>query len=348
MTLEPMFPIALIALVSVAAVALGVIVMMRSQGGARRDWALRIAMILLMALIALRPGIGSAGGSGAAASAGLEVYFVVDTTSSMAAEDWTDDDGQPLLDTDGTPMTRLDAARDDIAAISDSLVGAQFSLVTFDSVPVQRVPLTSDATALVSAAEVMTQEVTFYSRGSSIDAPLAFMTEVLTEAQDAHPNRQRVIFYLGDGEQTKDGAPSSFAPLAGLTGGGAVLGYGTEDGGLMRAFDGFSRDDIPGSPAYILDPSTGLPAESVIDEDNLAAVASQLGVRYLQRTPDEGIDRAVAGIDVGSVTVRPGGGGGRVEFYWLFALPIAAIALREVVLIGASLLEARRRGGGGL
>ena len=273
---------------------------------------------------------------------------MVDTTSSMAAEDWSNPDGPTLTDDDGTPMTRLDAARDDIAAISDALVGAQFSLVTFDSVSVQRVPLTSDATALVSAAEVMTQEVTFYSRGSGIDAPLAFMTTLLGDAQEAHPNRQRVIFYLGDGEQTKEGAPLSFAPLASLTGGGAVLGYGTDDGGLMRAFDGFSRDDIPGSPTYILDPATGTPAESSIDEDNLAAVASQLGVRYLHRSPDEGINRAVAGIEVGAVTVRPGGGGGRVEFYWLFALPIAAIALREVVLIGASLLASRRRGGGAL
>ena len=88
-------------------------------------WLGRLAMIALLVVIASRPTIPT-DGQGPKASGGLEVYVVVDTTSSMAAEDWAD--GRP----------RLDGVKADLEALVDGLEGAQFSLVTFDAVAVQR------------------------------------------------------------------------------------------------------------------------------------------------------------------------------------------------------------------
>ncbi len=347
MTLDPIAPLWLVASVSIGVVSIAAVKLVRSPARLRLRWALRIGMILLVAVIALRPVIPPSG-IGPVATGGLEVYFVVDTTSSMAAEDF----GAPSNggaaqgeSPDGTPATRLDGVRDDVDSITAALVGAQFSLTTFDSASVQRVPLTSDATALVSAASALSPEVTFFSRGSSIDEPLAFMTDLLADAQKAHPERSRVLFYLGDGEQTRATAPVSFTPLAPYLGGGAVLGYGTADGGIMRVFDGYGADDDPQDPSYILDPDTGENALSLEDEAALRAIAAQLGVGFVQRAAGDDVDAVVSGIEVGDVSVSSAPTEGPMEFYWMASIPLGLLALFELVRIAWTIAATRRPSG---
>jgi len=336
MTMTPVLPPWLIAS---AAAALGGVAVWRlvraGAGGERAAWVMRICMVALLVVIALRPGIpGEA--TGPVATGGLEVYFVVDTTSSMSAEDVGGTAAGEL------PATRLDGVREDIRSIADALPGAQFSLTTFDATTVQRVPLTTDASALASAVQVLTPEVTFYSRGSSIDAPVEFMGELLDQARADDPDPRRVLFYLGDGEQTRDEAPGSFEPLAALVDGGGVLGYGTAEGGRMRVYDGFPADD-ESEARYIQDPSTGSDAISAIDDDNLTAVAGQLRVTYL-RSGDGTAAALASRVDLGETALMPGTTNGPVEFYWIFAIPLALLALGEAVAAGLAI--ARTRPGG--
>lgn len=341
MNLIPVLPVPVIAVLG--AVLGGAVLwrLARARGsGERLGWALRLVMVVLLILISLRPSIvGEAGGP--VASGGLEVYFVVDTTSSMAAEDAE----AGAIEPDGDlPATRLDVVKADITAISEQLVGAQFSLTTFDATSVQRVPLTTDATALASATSALTPEITYYSRGSGIDAPVEFVGELLATARTAHPERSRVLFYLGDGEQTRSEIPGSFGAIADLIDGGGVLGYGTPEGGRMRVFDGYSADDDPAAVAYIQDPSTGSDAVSMLDEANLAVIAGELGVEY--RHSDDGAARQFAdGLDVGPTTVRAGSLDGPVEFYWVLAIPLALLALGELAAVGLTIARSRPRSG---
>ncbi|MEY2849911.1 MAG: hypothetical protein RI885_2578 [Actinomycetota bacterium] len=357
MTLDPIGPLWLVASVCVLAVVVAVVKLVSSPTRLRLRWALRIGMIVLVSVLALRPVIPPAD-AGPVASGGLEVYIVVDTTSSMAAEDYPrpgsagaealapDADAPDVTapDVSAAPGARLDGVRDDIGAITSALVGAQFSLTTFDSATVQRVPLTSDATALVSAASALSPEVTFFSQGSSIDEPLTFMSELLAEAQEEHPERSRVLFYLGDGEQTRDTAPSPFTPLAPYLGGGGVLGYGTAEGGVMRVFDGYGADDDEAAPSYIVDPVTGQDAVSSADEASLRAIAGQLGVGFVQREPGDAVDEIVAGIEVGDVSISQEPERGPVEFAWLAAIPLGLLALVEIIRLAGTLAATRRPG----
>jgi Ca-activated chloride channel family protein len=316
---------------ALALVAAALLIGIRAKSASLRvAWALRIVMVVLLLIVALRPTI-PADSQGPTASGGLEVYFAVDTTSSMAAEDY-----------DGT-QTRLDGVRSDITAIAESLVGAQFSLVTFDAASVQRVPLTTDASALESAASVMTQEVTVYSRGSSIDQPIDLLTSLLEDSAAANPKNTRVLFYLGDGEQTNGLEPESFAALAPLITGGGVLGYGTADGGRMREFDGFA--DEYSQLNYIQDTTQSPPVDALsrIDETALGTVASQLGVEYSHRTTPGDVGSIVQGIDVGELTVEPGDPGGPVELYWVFAIGLGLLVLWELVRLSGAVLELRPR-----
>lgn len=332
MTLSPLLPLWL--LVPILAILLAYVATQLVRSGSRQlslNWALRTLMVLLLVVVSLRPAIGSATPATTTATGGLEVYFVVDTTSSMAAEDFGDG-------------IRLDGVKADIAAMVDGLGGAEFSLMSFDSSAVQRVPLTTDASALKSAASVLTQEVTVYSAGSSIDAGLELLTRTLTEAEEAEPDRPRVVYYLGDGEQTRDTEPASFEEIAPLISGGAVLGYGTEDGGRMMDFDGYA--DEQSQPTYIQDYSTDPVGDAIsrLDPQNLQSIADQLGVAYSVRSPGAPIEPLIAGLDVPDAVNESETADPPLELYWLFAIPIGLILVRELFVVRAGLRELRGQG----
>jgi len=331
MTFTPVIPVVLLVLAGLALTAFALVGGIRARSAAVRvAWLLRIVMVVLLVIVALRPAIPS-NSQGPTASGGLEVYFAVDTTSSMAAEDY---EGE---------QTRLTGVKADITAITEALIGAQFSLVTFDAAAVQRVPLTTDASALESAVSVMTQEVTVYSRGSTIDKPIDLLTSLLEDSAKRNPTNQRVLFYLGDGEQTSGTEPKSFAQLAPFITGGGVLGYGTAEGGRMLEFDGFA--DEYSTLDYIQDYTQTPQADALsrIDETALGTIAQQLGVTYTHRTDATGIAQLVQGIDVGDLEVEPGNPGGPVELYWIFAIPLGLLVLWELVRLSGAILELRPR-----
>ncbi|MDM4763501.1 VWA domain-containing protein [Galbitalea sp. SE-J8] len=343
--LDPVVPVAALVcgVLVVAGFSIAALVRARGRRGARLDAVLRIVAVVLLLVVALRPTIPG-GQAGPTVSGGLEVYFALDTTSSMAAEDVdaalaTTDAGGPGTGTAGVPR-RLDAARADIERIAAALDGARFSLVTFDAATVQRVPLTADASALTAALEVTTPEVTAYSRGSSIDAAVPTLESILSSARTSAPGDDRVLFYLGDGEQTSEDAVGSFASLAPYLTGGGVLGYGTMTGGPMREFDGYTQDDD--QEGYIPDPADpSRPALSRIDESALGTIARQLGVAYTHRTAPGGIDGVVSGIDVGELVSEPGRPIPATEFYWIPAIPLAVLLLVLLARLVAPIAEAR-------
>jgi Ca-activated chloride channel family protein len=330
MILDPVLPVPLLVVLGLALVGFaGWRLAVSRESRARLAWALRIAAVLLLVLVALRPVLPSPAVTRAQSSGGLEVYIAVDTTSSMAAEDWAD----------GTP--RLDGVKADIEAMAAGLAGASFSLVTFDAEAVQRVPLTSDTSALGSATAALAQEITFYSRGSSVDEPVEMLAELLTEAAEENPGQDRVLFYLGDGEQTAPTEPTSFDPLASLVSGGAVLGYGTPQGAPMREFSGYAD---PGDPSpYIQDYTSGAPVDALsrIDETRLGAVAEQLGVPYVHRDAATSLAGVLSAFDVGEVRVGEGSEGARTELYWIPAIPLGLLALLQLVALAGAVAEAR-------
>lgn len=291
-----------------------------TNGPGRGVWLLRLGMILVVFVMLLRPGLP--GGTSQALTTDTDIVILVDTTASIVAEDWNED--QP----------RLDGVRDDVQAIIDAYPGARFALITFDAAAQLRLPLTTDATALMTSLNVLRPEVTEQSRGSSIGIAARMLTQTLQSAAGASPDRSRMVFYLGDGEQTARSNPESFAQAAPYIDGGAVLGFGTEEGGPMRKTTG--RGDEPGD--YIV--YQGSPVLSVIDQGNLRTIATELGIEYQWRSaaaaplvpeaPTSTTDYSAAG-QVGNV----------IELYWIFAL--ALIALIGIELARATMQVTRMR-----
>lgn len=302
----------------------------RSVPGESRatHWRLTAAVVLL-ATAALRPAV--AGERVDTTAANLNVYFVVDTTSSIIAQDY------------GNDRPRIEGVAADISAIAAALPGARYSVVTFDQDTRVRLPLTTDTTALDAAVETLLPESYEVSRGSSVTEANARLKTLLQQSDARAPERGRVVYYFGDGEQTAAEPPAPFDIDKRLVNGGAVLGYGTSSGGRMKATR--SRFDTSGS--YIKDPSTGEDARSVISEDTLRSIAGQLGVPYLHRQQGDDISPAVDGIDLErfgtSEQIERQKVLARRELYWPLLLGLAGIAAWEVGAAATALLQTRRR-----
>ncbi|MCU1572122.1 MAG: hypothetical protein JWO93_204 [Micrococcaceae bacterium] len=293
-----------------------------------RGALLRRSGILVLLLVAmLRPGLP--GGDARATTAELDVFFVVDTTSSSVAEDYAD--GQP----------RLAGMKKDILDIANELAGARFSLLTFDRQASVKLPLTTDTGALETLVAILTQEVTAYSRGSSVTVANDVLVERLQAARQAHPDRPRVVFYLGDGEQTAAAAPQPFSIPGNLINGGAVLGYGTVQGGRMLENFGYSSAQ---KPQYIKDTTTagGGDAVSRIDEHMLSTIAADLDVPYVHRSAGDPVTQALQDARPGTVQLSSqAAAGSRFELYWILALAAFPLLVWELLIHGRRIASLR-------
>lgn len=284
-------------------------------------WSLRLLMLLACFVMLLRPGIP--GGATHTLATDTDIVIAVDTTASIAAEDW-DGDAQ-----------RLDGVRADVQAIVDEYPGARFALLTFDASAELRLPLTTDTTALISSLEILQPEVTSRSQGSSISIANQMLEETLANAAESAPDRSRMVFYLGDGEQTVSSDPESFSASAEYVDGGGVFGYGTAEGGPMQVTSGgFGSDG-----EYI--EYQGEQAMSVIDDANLQAIADELGVGFQLRSADTTAELPEAPTTTTNYT-DAGSVGNVIELYWIFALIM--VVLLGVELARATMLIAQLRG----
>ena len=253
-----------------------------AEPGSRTVWGRRTALALVTVLIMSGPSIPA---TQSRSTSNIEVYLVVDRTGSMAAEDWA---GGP----DNGGGTRLDGVRQDLGAIRDAFPAARFSIIALDSAAARELPLTTDIDAVTSWIASLQQEPTTRSNGSSLERALPQLSQDLRSSSENSPEAARLVYIMSDGEATDNGSGASDAAAAGLSwselgsmvDGGAVLGYGTPEGGRMREFEVGRTPDPDAQPKYIADPGTGQPAVSVPDASELQTVASGLGVPYLQRT----------------------------------------------------------------
>lgn len=235
-------------------------------------WLRRLVIGLLVLTTLLRPGIGEFK-EVEVLNNQYDIYFVVDTTASMVAEDWGDNND-----------TRLSAVKSDIGRIVDEYAGSRYGLITFDSEGLLRTPITRNASALMTSVNILQPEITRYSTGSNLGAANEVLERVLAQSVSVDADRARIVFMFTDGEQTSEEEISSYSNIQPYINGGQVFGYGTVEGGRMLKQNGYVIVTNESSP-YILDESVSPPVEALskLDEANLDLISLQLGVDYLIR-----------------------------------------------------------------
>ncbi len=241
----------------------------------------------------------------------LDILFVTDTTISMWATDY---DGK---------FTRMYAVQQDCNHIMDSLMGSNFSLIRFDNRSQILAPFTQDTGNVKDAITTISEPDRDYATGSSLNVPYDDMEDMLVSS-NSKDERLAIVFFISDGENTSEEELRSYAELSKYIDGGAVLGYGSENGGTMKDADG----------RVIQDPVTGSEAVSKIDEENLKKIAEELGVDYIHMTEQENIEYLLDAIKAGSSTVIGDKNGiTYVDTYYYYALPLVLMLAWEMYII---------------
>lgn len=277
----------------------------------RTAWLRRLLMVLLLLVVALRPVTPIEGEQTQRMNA--NVFFVVDRTGSMNAEDYAGE--QP----------RLEGVKADMEQIMGLTEGARYSIIAFDSTATQQLPLTTDAGAARAWIDTLTTEPTSYSTGSNVDRALTPLLVEISEARSEDPDSSVLVYFLSDGENTDERESESFGQAAGFVDGGAVLGYGTPEGGPMKVEGG------PDHGEYITGPD-GEQGISSIDEQQLQTIAGEIGVPYLHRTdPEVPIEGTIEGITLRPIPIESTRGVASFEdWYWVAAIPLAALLIWEL------------------
>lgn len=315
MIIQPFIPIPVILVYCIALLTIVVILVIKAKTFAQRlSWIRRGMMVVLVGLMLI--GFSIPGGHSQAGLTNLNVFFLVDTTTSMGAEDYSGNN------------ERIEGVKNDIISIVEKLPGARFTIITFDRSVSKLLPMTSDRAAVISTTRTVAREPSVYSLGSSIDIAVPVVIEQLKSEKTKYPNRTTALFYFGDGEQTADAKAGSFSELKPYISSGAVLGYGTTTGGNMRYFSGVEYKDYKMS--YIL--SSYYPeikAVSKIDEAALKKIASELGVTYVNRNSGGPVDKLIDE----SNSINAADASRAVSFYlnlyFLFAIPLVILMAWE-------------------
>lgn len=273
--------------------------------------ARRVGIVVALLVVLAQPGFGSRAVPTLASD--IEVLVVVDRTRSMAA-----------LDHQGGPRVR--GVQQDLVDLADALPGARLALLTFGSRVTLELPFTSDTAAFRTGVETLHLEGPFDGTGSLVDRPLRAMRDILERAEEEHPERRRAVVFVSDGENTTDDAEQeSFEELARLVDAGVVLGYGTAQGARMPQADDLSTDE-----GYLYDQERNEDAISRIDEDNLNAIADQLGVDYEHRTAPGGMDAVADGFEASYAFDDRKDAPAKHDLTWLFGLVLLGLVLLEL------------------
>ena len=246
----------------------------------------------------------------------LDVLFVVDSTISMWAEDYNGDD------------TRMSGVIDDVDYIISELSGSNFGLIRFDNRSQILAPFTQDHETVKDAFSTIKEPDIYYARGSSMNVCYDDMKSLL-ESSNSKKDRLTIVFFITDGEITDGSELQSFKELGELVDAGAVLGYGTKNGGTMKTGEWGAK---------VKDPETGKDAVSKIDENNLKSIANDLDLDYIHMTSTANVKYMVDSIKNGSsLTMEKSDSVSYEDTYFIYVIPL-------IIMLGLELVLFVRRG----
>lgn len=274
----------------------------------------QLVLVALLFVINLRISIPSTSVSSTSMKMDVSVLFVIDNTISMQAIDYKEN----------TP--RLTGAKDDCSYMIDTLYGAEFSVISFDNTAKLLCPSTSDTEFAKNTISSISPMDEMYARGSSMNVCKELFTDVLKRL--AKRDKPVVVFFISDGEITNEDTLSSFSDVASYIDYGAVLGYGTKEGGKM-----YVNDSDSNTPTILQD-ETEYPykdAISKLDETNLQQLAKDMKLSYINMTSQELIEDTLEKIQQNvSVSIEDSKEtSGYQEISYWFIIPVMGLLIYE-------------------
>lgn len=310
MIINPIIPIWLMAIICI------IFLVLKRKGAF--NYIRQIIIVVLLFVINLR--IMVPGGTVTTVAPDIDILFVCDNTISMLAEDYN-----------GTGR-RMDAVKKDCMYIVEEFPGASVSIVTFDSSVEMKVPYTVDTFIVEQTFNNLNGEASFYANGSSLNMIMSQLEHFLDRGRDTY----QLVFFISDGEITKEKETlKSYDNLKGYADNGAVLGYGTPEGGYMQTVEMSMTDEEPTYLYYYDDNFDKVKAVSKMNEENLKSIASDLGVDYIHMTKQSDIHSKIEDIkkNMNGVisTENTDSRSGYSETYYYFLIPLIVLLVFDLL-----------------
>lgn len=241
--------------------------------GARRwlwlPWALRAAVLVLLAVAMSRPQLGKA--ESKFTGEGVDIVLAVDISGSMLAEDFT---------LGSQRVNRLDIVKHVVKTFIEKRPNDRFALVLFGARPYTQCPLTLDHGWLLQNLE--RAEIGMIEDGTAIGSALATATGRLRGSEA----KSKLAILLTDGQNNAGKVSPITAADAAKALGVKVYTIGAGTRGMAP----YPARDLFGNKVY-------QPVAVDIDEDTLKKIAQKTGGRYFRATDTASLEGVYAEID---------------------------------------------------
>lgn len=245
-------------------------------------------------------------------SSNLDVLFVIDNTISMNA-----------LDYNGNSK-RLDGVKNDCKNIINSLYGSNFSVITFDNKSRIVIPFTRDINMVIESIDMIEPIEVLYAKGTSLELPKNDIVKLLNYSDE---ERLKIIFFISDGEITNNSNLGSYKEISKFVDNGAVLGYGTTNGGYMMTKDRYTSEY-----KYIMDTSDFKyeKAISKMDEKNLKKIADDIEIEYINMASYNKINQKLNDINKMSIfELNSFNKDSYEDIYYYFVIPLLFLLVKD-------------------
>ena len=286
----------------------------------KKNLITRIAIVIILFIISQRPMLLN--GAGVTYNLDIDVLFVIDNTMSMNAIDVSGD-------------TRLKALVTDCKHIINQMPGANFAIITFNNYSQVRVPFTTDAQIAIDVLNNLQIVDPSYATGSTLSLPYDDMKTLLMSSK-SKAKHHRVVFFISDGELTNKEKLSldidKYKDLRDLVDNGAILGYGTSEGGKIKVTEGVNLKGMVDSDNFLLDKSKN-PVEAAIskmDEANLKQLANTLSLDYIHMNVTNNINRKLADIKNNATVIEKERQSTNQDIYYFFSFVLLALLVYEL------------------
>ena len=296
----------------------------------RMNTVIEIVCIILIFIINLR--IMLPNGETNVFKSDINVLFVIDTSVSMRA-----------LDYDGN-KERFEGVINDCCYIVNELSGCNFSIITFGDTAQQVIPFTADTDMIQAELKTISLENDSYAKGTSLNLVKNELEKVLKKLnKDTNEQKQCVVFFISDGEITKqDESLENFSNIKQYASNGAIMGYGTSNGGKM--INSTFKDATESEMHYLYyydangNMQTGI---SKIDENNLKKLSADIGIDYIKMDKTSNIKYKIDSIkeQMNESLSNEDKALMYKDIYYIFAIPLGILLIIKFKIVQKRLLQ---------
>ena len=318
MILKPIIP-PVILVIALALAVIGALYCIFNKRYRRSRNFIRICIFIAVIVALFRPILPKEGDIQTASSNAV-IYFIVDSTGSMAAKDESE-------------RERIEVARDNMNSIIDSFVAPKVGIFVQDVITYQTLPITSDMGAAKQLVSSLLVKDVKSSEGSDIKALIKSASAHFKQYKNKNPEASMIVFILSDGESLGEDkgenelAKSDFKDAAY----GAVIGYGSIEGAPVPNIKRKS-----GEIDYYQDtaqPFLKKNGETIISHKNDASLREIAGIyNFKYREPsdiDTIISEAKEKVNTPTIMDDTVNTTSAFETYWIFMLIAGILLLME-------------------